>query len=308
MKFAARIENLTKTYVLGGGHTVHALRGVSFDVPQGDYIAIMGPSGSGKSTLLNLLGCLDRPTTGRFFLDDIDVSRLSDDKLSEIRASRLGIVFQSYNLIQQLTVLENIEVPLYYRGNVTQKERRRCRELAEMVGLGDRLDHRPMQLSGGQQQRAAIARSLANDPVFMLADEPTGNLDSVTTESILTLLEQVNREGKTILMVTHEDDVAAHAKRVVRFRDGLLQSDVRHEQRKGAGRLVVESVSGPIRISSSEIGPPRVVSRPVSSAAAPVAEPVVESPAAAEVLDAPRAASDDENDSGIDLVNIPHNS
>ena len=226
---AARIVELHKHYHLGD-EVVYALNGVSLDIPEGDYVAIMGPSGSGKSTLLNLLGCLDRPTSGSFFLGDEDVAQLDDDELSEIRASRIGFVFQSYNLIPQLTVQENIEVPLYYMGKLTPDSRRRCSELAQMVGLGDRLQHRPMQLSGGQQQRAGIARSLANDPYFVLADEPTGNLDSVTTGEILGLLDKLNEAGKTIIIVTHEEDVAARARRIVRLRDGKLQSDLRHRE------------------------------------------------------------------------------
>jgi putative ABC transport system ATP-binding protein len=226
MKLAVRVESLRKDYVLGA-ETVRALRGVSMDVPASDYIAIMGPSGSGKSTLLNLLGCLDRPTAGRYLLDGNDVSKMGDDQLSEIRASRIGFVFQSYNLIPQLTVLENIETPLYYQGHVTVGQRQRCHELAAMVGLEDRLGHRPAQLSGGQQQRVAVARSLANNPAFILADEPTGNLDSATSDEILALLTRFNQEGHTIIMVTHEEEIASRTKRIIRLRDGEIQSDKR---------------------------------------------------------------------------------
>jgi len=229
MRFAARIQKVTKDYVLDGG-TVHALRDVDLDLLEGDYVAIMGSSGSGKSTLLNLLGCLDRPTTGSILLGDEDVTRADDDRLSEIRASHIGFIFQSYNLIQQLTVLENIEVPLYYQGRHGLRQRKRCRELAEMVGLAERLHHRPTQLSGGQQQRVAIARSLVNDPLFILADEPTGNLDSATSDEILRLLESLNRDGKTIIVVTHEPNVGARTRRIVRLMDGSVQSDERRDE------------------------------------------------------------------------------
>jgi putative ABC transport system ATP-binding protein len=251
--FAASARELTKTYFLKG-ETVRALRGVSFDVPQGDYVAIMGPSGSGKSTLLNLLGCLDRPTSGQLLLGENDVAQMNDNQLSDARCQHIGFVFQSYNLIPQLSVLENIEVPLHYQGNLNAASRQRCRELAEMVGLGDRVRHRPTQLSGGQQQRVAIARSLANDPFFILADEPTGNLDSVTTEEILRLLERLNaRDGKTIIMVTHEDEVAAHAKRIIRLRDGEIQCDELVENRIVHGASAGVQGSG-FGVQEAEVG------------------------------------------------------
>ncbi|MGB9688629.1 ABC transporter ATP-binding protein [Thermogutta sp.] len=223
MNIGVSVQNVTKDYYMGS-EVVHALRGVSFDVPEGDYVAIMGASGSGKSTLLNLLGCLDHPTSGKILLDGENVAEASDDRLAELRASKIGFVFQSFNLIPQLTVLENIEVPLYYQRRLSPKERARCKELAAMVGLGERLNHRPTQLSGGQQQRVAIARALVNDPIFILADEPTGNLDSVTTEEIMTLFDELNRQGKTIILVTHEPDVGRRARRIIRLRDGKIES------------------------------------------------------------------------------------
>ena len=242
--YACRVVDLKKEYVLKS-ETVRALRGVTFDVPIGDYVAIMGPSGSGKSTLLNMLGCLDKPTSGSLWLGDDDVAKMSDDELADIRSKRIGFVFQSYNLIQQLTVVENIQVPLFYQGKpLTAAQRARSVELAKMVGLGDRLDHRPTQLSGGQQQRVAIARSLVNDPFFILADEPTGNLDSRTTEEILHTFERLNNEGRTIILVTHEDEVSKRAKRVVRLKDGRLQWDKVNTQqvRDDAARYAIENM------------------------------------------------------------------
>jgi putative ABC transport system ATP-binding protein len=225
MPTVAQIIDLHKNYYLESV-VVRALQGVTLTVEEGDFVALMGPSGSGKSTLLNLVGCLDRPTSGSYYLGDEDVSEMDDDQLSEVRSRYLGFIFQSYNLLAQYTVVENIEVPLLYQGiHITDETRALCIEKARMVGLGDRLDHRPMQLSGGQQQRVAIARALVNDPHVILADEPTGNLDSRTSDEIMQLLQRLNRAGKTIIMVTHENDIAAWARRVVRMRDGRIESD-----------------------------------------------------------------------------------
>jgi putative ABC transport system ATP-binding protein len=200
---------------------------VSFDISAGDYISIMGPSGCGKSTLLNLLGCLDRPTDGRYLLGGDDVSRMSDDALSAVRGARLGFVFQSYNLIQQLTVVENIEIPLYYQDRSEEESRELARRLAARVGLENRLEHKPFELSGGQQQRVAIARALVNDPLVILADEPTGNLDSTSGTDILRLFDELNGQGKTLILVTHDPNVGGHARRAIRLCDGEIESDVR---------------------------------------------------------------------------------
>jgi putative ABC transport system ATP-binding protein len=209
-----------------GPVSVEALRGISFRADAGDYISIMGPSGCGKSTLLNLLGCLDRPTSGHYLLGGEDVSTMDDDALSAMRGTRLGFVFQSYNLIQQLTVLENIEVPLYYQGMAEAQSRGLARQFAERVGLEHRLDHKPFELSGGQQQRVAIARALVNDPLVLLADEPTGNLDSASGTEILRLFDELNQQGKTLILVTHDTSVSGHARRAIRLCDGQIESDV----------------------------------------------------------------------------------
>ena len=219
----AAVQDVTKVYRLGG-QDVKALAGVSLEFKQGDFVAIMGSSGSGKSTLLNLLGCLDRPTTGHYLLGGRDVATLSDEDLSRVRGRYLGFVFQSYNLIQQLSVVENIMVPLSYQKPIRPDGRELSIKLATLVGLAGRLDHRPNQLSGGQQQRVAIARALVNNPHVILADEPTGNLDTATSYEIMDLLDVLNKTGRTIVMVTHEPDIAQRAKTVITLRDGLIQS------------------------------------------------------------------------------------
>lgn len=221
-----RLDDVRKTYQMGPV-TVEALRGVSLEIHAGEYMSIMGPSGCGKSTMLNLLGCLDRPTTGRYLLGSEDVSRMDDDSLSAVRGARLGFIFQSYHLIQQLSVVENIEIPLYYQGVSEAEGRQRAVALAERVGLGHRLDHKPFELSGGQQQRVAIARSLVNDPLVILADEPTGNLDSKSGAEILQLFDDLHQQGKTLILVTHDDEVCRRTKRALRLRDGQIESDAR---------------------------------------------------------------------------------
>lgn len=216
------LKDLCKSYRMGD-QIVKALDGVTLDFEAGSFWAILGPSGSGKSTLLNLLGCLDRPSSGRYLLEGEDVSQLNDDQLSDVRLRHLGFIFQSFNLIPQSTVEENIQLPLYYLGWEPDRASDRARELARKVGLEDRLSHRPTELSGGQQQRVAIARSLANDPNILLADEPTGNLDSATSSEIMRLITELNEQGKTIIMVTHENDVAAHASHRLHMIDGRIE-------------------------------------------------------------------------------------
>ena len=223
----ASLDAIRKTYFMGA-LAVEVLHGISLDFYQGDYISIMGPSGCGKSTLMNILGCLDQPTEGKYFLGDEDTSKMEDDELSTIRGARLGFIFQSYNLIQQLNVLENIEMPLFYQGYSEADSHEIAMGIAARVGLQDRVDHKPFELSGGQQQRVAIARALAVDPLIILADEPTGNLDSKSGAEILNLFDELHDQGKTLIMVTHSDELAERSQRWVRLRDGLVESDDRH--------------------------------------------------------------------------------
>jgi putative ABC transport system ATP-binding protein len=220
----AELINLRKVYQMAAGVEVVALRDVSLTIEEGEYLAIMGPSGSGKSTLLNLIGCLDRPSSGHYILGGEDVSGLSDSELSEVRGRRIGFVFQSFNLIPQLTALDNIEVPLFYQQVPRRERRRRGEELAERVGLGARARHKPMELSGGEQQRVAIARALANDPLIILADEPTGNLDSRTGQEILAIFDDLSSRGRTLIIVTHDESVGRRTHSIVRVADGLVIS------------------------------------------------------------------------------------
>jgi putative ABC transport system ATP-binding protein len=222
------VRDVTKVY--GEGETaVHALRGVSLTVARGDYVAVMGASGSGKSTLMNILGCLDVPTEGTYLLDGVDVSRLSDRQLALVRNRRIGFVFQSFNLIPRTSALANVELPLAYAGLRASQRRARAKAALSMVGLSDRAGHEPNQLSGGQQQRVAVARALVTAPALVLADEPTGNLDTQSSADVLAVLDRLNRSGRTIMLITHEDDVAKHARRLIRLVDGRVVSDVRQD-------------------------------------------------------------------------------
>lgn len=226
-------QRLCKEYPLGD-HVVRALGGVSVTISSGEMVAVMGPSGSGKSTFMTILGCLDTPTTGRYLLEGRDVSSLGDDDLSEIRSRRIGFVFQQFNLLPRITALANVEMPLLY-GDVSSRERReRARRRLEAVGLGGRAAHRPAQLSGGEQQRVAIARALVNDPILLLADEPTGNLDTRTSDEIMAVVQALHRTGLTIVLVTHEPDIASYAQRILSFRDGLLVGDEAVRDRRQA--------------------------------------------------------------------------
>jgi putative ABC transport system ATP-binding protein len=227
------IRGLTRDYQMGT-EEVHALRGVSLQIRRNEYVAIMGPSGSGKSTLMNLIGCLDTPTGGEYWLNGQEVSRMPDDALARVRNREIGFVFQTFNLLPRASALQNVELPLVYGGVAARTRRERARTALNRVGLGDRMDHRPNELSGGQRQRVAIARALVNEPAILLADEPTGNLDSTTSEEIMRVFETLHAQGQTVIMVTHEADIAAHAARVVVLRDGRVASDTPNPRKAAA--------------------------------------------------------------------------
>jgi putative ABC transport system ATP-binding protein len=218
------IKHLNKTYIMGA-EKVEALKDVSLDIAKNEYVALMGPSGSGKSTLMNLLGCLDSPSRGEYWLNGIEVSTMNDSELAEVRNKQIGFVFQTFNLLPRLSALENVALPLVYAGFSREERLEKAKKVLESVGLGDRIYHKPNELSGGQRQRVAVARALVNDPAIILADEPTGNLDTKTSYEIMTLFEEIHRAGNTVILVTHEQDIALHAQRIVRLRDGLIETD-----------------------------------------------------------------------------------
>jgi len=222
------VSDLSKLYIMGTTK-VHALRSITLDINKNEYVALMGPSGSGKSTLMNLLGCLDSPTAGEYVLNGINVSTMDDSELAGVRNKQIGFVFQTFNLLPRLTALDNVALPLVYGGIGKTKRNEKAKEVLDAVGLGDRMDHKPNELSGGQRQRVAIARALVNDPSIILADEPTGNLDTRTSYEIMEIMDKLHKAGNTIIVVTHEHDISMHAHRIVRLRDGLVETDVSNE-------------------------------------------------------------------------------
>ena len=226
MSSVIKIRSITRDFPLGQ-EIVKVLKGIDLDIQKGEYVALMGPSGSGKSTLMNLLGCLDTPTSGYYELNGVDVSSMSDDALAEIRNKEIGFVFQTFNLLPRTTALDNVALPMVYAGAPISKRHKRASEVLADVGLSDRMDHKPNQLSGGQRQRVAIGRALVNKPSIILADEPTGNLDSKTSLEIMQLFDDIHKAGNTVILVTHEEDIAAHAQRIIRLRDGIIESDTK---------------------------------------------------------------------------------
>lgn len=244
-KVVIEVRDLCKDYVMGD-QVVHALRHVSTTIEEGDFVAIMGPSGSGKSTFMNVLGCLDRPSDGEYLLNGEAVARMGDNALAEIRNKYIGFVFQNFNLLPRTSALKNVELPLMYAGAARRVER--AKKALEMVGLAQRMDHTPAMLSGGQQQRVAIARAIVNEPVLILGDEPTGNLDSHTTEEILAVFQELNRQGKTVVIVTHEEEVALHCKRIIRFKDGVIRVDEPVKEPIDARSVLAEMAKEPANV------------------------------------------------------------
>lgn len=229
MEYVIEIVNVTKSYKMGA-ETIHALNSVSFSIKKNEYVALMGPSGSGKSTLMNILGCLDTPSSGKYILNHLEVERMADNRLAEVRNKQIGFVFQTFNLLPRSTALDNVMLPMIYAGVGSDVRQRRAEEVLEQVGLKDRMKHKPNELSGGQRQRVAIARALVNHPSIILADEPTGNLDSKTSIEIMALLDDIHKKGNTIVLVTHEEDIALYAHRIIRLRDGSIDSDLVNEK------------------------------------------------------------------------------